>query len=121
MNKTYTYEELYYTHSTTKLMNELIKRGIKYYQFNAIIKGHKTRDRETLEKLMDLLDYVCGFDTREVCIEYIETVGLDIEECPTNKFTNLEDLFKHLGVVVSVDDRQYYKYTLKENKNETNN
>lgn len=121
MTKKYTYEDLYYTHSTTKLMNELIKRGIKYYQFNAIIKGHKTRDREVLEKLMDLLDHTCGFDTREVCIEYIEIVGLDTEEYPTNKFTNLEDLFNHLGVDVSVDDREYYKYTLKENKNETNN
>ena len=122
MTKKYTYEELFFRYSSLSLFKTInSNKKVTYYQLNGIIKGRKTRDIEVLEKLMDLLDDVCGFDTREVCIEYIEIVGLDIDEHPKNKFTNLEDLFKQLGVVVSVDDREYYKYTLKENKNETNN
>lgn len=134
MIKKYTYEELFFKYSSLSLLKTIkSNKKVTYNQLTGIILGRKTRDIEVLEKLMDLLDDVCGFDTRVVCIEYIDrmeeikrkdksiTKVEYIDEHPKNKFTNLEDLFKHLGVVVSVDERQYYKYTLKENKNETNN
>ena len=134
MTKKYTYEELFFRYSSMSLLRTIESNKIvTYNQLTGIILGRKTRDIEVLEKLMDLLDDVCGFDTREVCIEYIDRMeeikrkdkiiekAEYTDEHPKNKFTNLEDLFNHLGVLVNVDDRQYYKYTLKENENETNN
>ena len=104
-----TYSELFYKHYNGSVMGASIKYGIIYNSLVNILAGKPPRDRERLEALMDALDDICGFPTRDMVTEY-EPVHGYIDEVPEGRFSSLYELFEYLGVVVEIDDSEFYKY-----------
>lgn len=104
-----TYGELFYKHYNGSVVSASNKYGILYHNLVRILVGKQPRDRERLEELMDALDDICGFPTRDMVIEY-EPVHSYETEAPEGQFNSLYELFEYLGVVVEIDDGNFYKY-----------
>ena len=104
-----TYSELFYKHYNGSVVSASNKYGILYHNLVRVLVGKQPRDRERLEELMDALDDICGFPTRDMVIEYEPVHGYETE-APEGQFSSLYELFEYLGVVVEIDDNEFYKY-----------
>ena len=105
-----TYGELFYKHYNGSVMGASVEYGILYHNLVNILRGNPPRNRERLEELMDALDDICGFPTRDMVTEYEPVHGYAASEAPEGRFSSLHELFEYLGVVVEIDDSEFYKY-----------